>query len=229
MEMLRPIKFAIKELEQFLFIERVLNIYKNPEIGKIQEHYELWIFCWALVFTHVLVYFFINLFSDYFLFNPDKHFILVKLALVFVENAFVLATSISLISGVFFKILGIRTINFYIGLIFLRVIYVFSLTLILLSVVGVIEFNNIFKSGRYMPNLNQSIFFIFLGFCWLKLHFRMLIIPIYKIISNKSNVVGMFSVGLILLFSVKINHFVSTLFPVDFFLNIPEFTKRFSS
>lgn len=228
MEMLRPIKFAIKELEQFLFIQRVVEIYKNPEIGKLKDHYELWIFAWSLVLVHLFVYSLINLLSDYFLFNPDKHFNLVKLTIVLIKNAVVFAILISLSSGIIFKGLGIRNINFYMGHIFLRVIYVFSVAFFLLSIGGIIEFNNIFKYGNYMPNFYQSLFLLILVLCWAFLIFRMLLIPIYKIASSQYKVVRMLSVVFILLFSVKINQYVSAAFPINF-LNTQEIIQNISN
>ena len=88
---------AVKELDQFLFIKRVKDIYNNPELGKTRNHYELWIFAWSLALIHIFVYFVINIFSDYFLFDPDKHFNLPKLIVVLAKNVVVLAMSISLI------------------------------------------------------------------------------------------------------------------------------------
>lgn len=229
MEMLKPIKLAIKELDQFLFIKRVKDIYNNPELGKTKKHYELWIFTWSLVLTHIFVYFFINLFSGYFLFDPDKHFNLARLTVVLAKNVLVLAFSISLISGVIFRILSIENIASYIGLIFLRVVYVFSLSCILLSFGGVIEFNNIFKYGSYIPNFTQSLFLILVVFLWIVLIYRMLIMPIYKVASSKFRIIRMLSVAFILLFSVIINQSLSTLFSVDFFLNTQEVVKSLSS
>lgn len=227
MEMFKPIKHAIKELDQFLFIKRVTDVYKNPEIGKIKQQYELWIFAGTLVLIPILIYVCINLFPDYFLFNPDKHFNPVKLTLVLIKNALVPAISISLMSGIIFNILGIKNITSYIGLIFLRVIYVFALTLILLSAASVIEFNNILKSGSYIPNFNQSLFLLLLVFCWVFLIFRMLFMPMYQIVKLKSKLIRVLSVVFILLCSTIINHYVSTLFPTDFFLNTQEFLNGF--
>lgn len=229
MKMLESIKLATKELDQFLLIKRVVDIYKNPELGKTKQHYELWIFAWLLALMHIVVYFFINLFPNYFLFDPDKHFNLAGLTVLLAQNAIVLALSISLMSCLIFKILGFKDISAFISPIFLRVIYVFSLSCILLSGLVVIEFNNIFKHHNYELNLNQILFLTPLLIFNLIMIIKMLVLPIYKIGSSKYRLASALSVVFILFFSIKINQFVSKQFPLDFFLNIHEIKKAISS
>jgi hypothetical protein len=220
--MLRPIKLAIKKLEQFLFITRVKEIFNNPELGKTKEHYELWIFTLSLALTYIFVHFVINLFPEYFLFDLDKHFILPRIIVVLVFHVITFATAISLISGFIFKILRIENATSYLGLIFLRVVYVFSLGCILLSGCVIIGLNNIFRHTSPAFSAYQFMFIIPTLILYFIMFIRMLAKPLYKITSSKSRFIGAVSVIFILLFSIKINLVVSRLFPVDFFINTPE-------
>ena len=227
--MLESIKLATKELDQFLLIKRVIDIYKNPELGKTKQHYELWIFIWLLALMNIVVYFFINLFPNYFVFNPYKHFNLVRLAVVLAIDAVVLACSISLISCLIFKFFGFKDTASFISPIFLRVIYVFSLSCVLLSGLVVVEFNNIFKYQNYELNLNQVLILAPFLILNLTIIFRMLFVPIYKIYGPKYRLFGALSVVFILLFSIIINQFVSKQFPLNFFLNIQEIERTLSA
>ncbi len=232
---LDPFLLALKKIQYYPFVQRTVEIYKNPTLTNDSNNsfqHEFTDLCIGLALSELTVFFIIQFFPEHLEFDPFKIMYMAPLALEIIVSALSLSACIAFFSFLFLKLLKVKHHQTVPLCIFWRVCRVYAITLPIMTYMALELLNAILKTDSYnLSNANswETVVYILLTgiFCFTLM--KLLLLPIYNIFKPRGRLISLACIFIILLFATKTNELLAEFIAPKNIINQIEFNQAYSA